>query len=380
MSQPTAPAPSSTPGKPSIPTSHQAPARYSPLGQLVLARLREFYREPEAIFWVYGFPILLTLALGIAFRNKPVEQINVTIQEGPGAEAAAEALNDYESKQVKFVARRLDAEAAALRLRTGKTELVVIPSDSGEDGHERGYEYVYDPTRAESLLARNAVDDVLQRAAGRQDKYPPSERQMLEPGGRYIDFLVPGLLGMSLMGGGLWGVGFVIVDMRIRKLLKRFLATPMQKRDFLAGIMLSRLIFLIPDVLFLLVFAWLAFGVVIQGSLLAVVFLVLLGAFTFSGIGLLVASRAKTIEAVSGMMNVVMLPQWVLSGIFFSSERFPEAAQPYLKFIPLTPLNDALRAVMLEGKPLTSQLLEIGIVAAWGVVTFVLALRWFRWT
>jgi ABC-type multidrug transport system permease subunit len=274
------------------------------------------------------------------------------------------------------MARRLDAEAAALRLRTGKTELVVIPPAGGEGS----YEYLYDPTRAESLLARNAVDDVLQRAAGRQDKYQPSERQMLEPGGRYIDFLVPGLLGMSLMGGGLWGVGFVIVDMRIRKLLKRFLATPMKKRDFLAGIMLSRLVFLAPDVLFLLVFAWLVFGVVIQGSLLAIVFLVLLGAFTFSGIGLLVASRAKTVEGVSGMMNVVMLPQWVLSGIFFSSERFPEAAQPYLKFIPLTPLNDALRAVMLEGKPLASQFLEIGILAAWGVVTFALALRWFRWT
>ncbi len=172
---------------------------------------------------------------------------------------------------------------------------------------------------------------MLQRAAGRLDKYQPSEREMLEPGGRYIDFLVPGLLGMSLMGGGLWGVGFVIVDMRIRKLLKRFLATPMKKRDFLAGIMLSRLIFLIPEVLFLLVFAWLAFGVAIHGSLLAVLLLVLLGAFTFSGIGLLVASRAKTMEAVSGLMNLVMLPMWMLSGIFFSSERFPEAAQPFIK-------------------------------------------------
>jgi ABC-2 type transport system permease protein len=357
--------------QPTAPVQAAAPRRYSPLGQLIVARMREFYREPEAIFWVYGFPILLTVALGVAFRNKPVEQIRVTIQEAPGAEAAAAALGQDE----KFVVRRLDAQAAALSLRTGKTDLVVIPSEGGGPS----YQYVYDPTRAESLLARNATDDVLQRAAGREDKYTPSDQEMLEPGGRYIDFLVPGLLGMSLMGGGLWGVGFVIVDMRIRKLLKRFLATPMKKGHFLAGIMLSRLIFLAPDVLILLVFAWLVFGVAIQGSLLAVVFLVLLGAFTFSGIGLLVASRAKTVEAVSGMMNVVMLPQWVLSGIFFSAERFPEGAQPYLKLIPLTPLNDALRAVMLEGKPLTSQLTEIGILAVWGVVTFVLALRVFRW-
>jgi ABC-type multidrug transport system permease subunit len=364
MNQPTAPIQSP-------PVQSATPRRYWPLGQLVLARLREFYREPEAIFWVYGFPILLTVALGVAFRNKPVEQIRVVVQEGPGAEAAAAALG----QDGKFVVQRLDAADANLRLRTGKTELVVVPAE----GDGPSYEFVYDPTRAESLLARNATDDVLQRAAGRQDKYTPSDQEMLEPGGRYIDFLVPGLLGMSLMGGGLWAVGFVIVDMRIRKLLKRFLATPMKKGHFLAGIMLSRLIFLAPEVLFLLVFAWLVFGVPIQGSLLAVTFLILLGSFTFSGIGLLVASRPKTIEAVSGMMNLVMLPQWVLSGIFFSSERFPEGAQPYLKLIPLTPLNDALRAVMLEGKPLASQATEIAILTVWGVVTFVLALRLFRW-
>jgi ABC-type multidrug transport system permease subunit len=354
--------------------SPQLPLRYSPLRQLVLARLREFYREPEAIFWVYGFPILLTVTLGIAFRNKPVEQIQVTIQDGPGAGEAVAALED-ETLGKKFIVKRLESEAAKTRLRTGKTELVVVPSATGG----RSYEYHYDPTRAESLLARNAADDVLQRDAGRKDAFQPVAKEMLEPGGRYIDFLVPGLLGMSLMGGGLWGVGFVIVDMRIRKLLKRFLATPMKKRDFLAGIMLSRLLFLVPDVVFLLVFAWLIFGVVIEGNLLSVIVLILLGSFTFSGIGLLVASRAKTMEAVSGLMNLVMLPMWVLSGIFFSSERFPEAAQPFLKAIPLTPLNDALRAVMLEGQPLTGQLDEIAILLAWGVGTFAVALRVFRW-
>jgi ABC-type multidrug transport system permease subunit len=354
------------------PTATERPARRrSPLGQLILARIREFYREPEIIFWVYGFPILMTLALGIAFRNKPVEQIGVTVQDGPGAEAVAGALR----QDPKFVVQVHDAETSKLRLRTGKTDVVVVPSASSEPS----YQYVYDPTRAESLLARNAVDDALQRAAGREDKVPVTSEKMEEPGGRYIDFLVPGLLGMNIMGGGLWGVGFVIVDMRIRKLLKRFLATPMKKSQFLQAVMLSRLIFLTPDVLLLLVFAWLVFGVVIQGSILAVVALLFLGAFTFSGIGLLVASRAKTLETVSGLMNLVMLPMWVLSGIFFSSERFPEVAQPFIKALPLTPLIDALRAVMLEGKPLSSQFLEIGILAAWGTVTFVLALKWFRW-
>ncbi len=346
--------------------------RYLPLAELTLARLREFYREPEALFWVYGFPILLVVGLGIAFRNQPVERITVDVRKGPQAQAVVDAL----SKQEKFVPRVVNEDEARLRLRTGSTALVVSAVGGGS---QPSYEYLYDPSRPESVLAKSAVDDALQRAAGRKDVAEVTIDEFDEPGGRYIDFLVPGLLGMSLMGGGLWGVGFVTVDMRIRKLLKRFVATPMRHSDFLAGLMLSRLLFLVPEVLVLLTFARIAFGVVIYGSLFAVAFLILLGAVTFAGLGLLVASRAKTLEAVSGLMNLVMLPMWLLSGIFFSSDRFPEAAQPFIQVLPLTALNNALRAVMQEGASLATQLPEIGNLAAWAVVTFVLALRWFRW-
>ena len=215
--------------------------------------------------------------------------------------------------------------------------------------------------------------------AGRNDAAVVGDIELTESGARYIDFLVPGLLGMGLMGGGLWGVGFVIVDMRIRKLLKRFIATPMKKYQFLAGIMLSRFLFMVPEIAILLLFARIAFGVRVQGSLLAVMFFVFLGAFTFAGIGLLVASRAKSLETVSGLMNLVMLPMWVLSGIFFSSERFPAAVQPVIKILPLTPLINALRAVILEGHSLFQLWPQIVILAVWGLVTFVLSLRWFRW-
>lgn len=343
----------------------------SPLFQLVLARLREFYREPEAIFWVYGFPILMVIALGIAFRNKPVERINVDVEEGPGAAAVTSAL----SADPRFVVRVDDLDACRRRRRAGKTDVVIVPLDTTGGG----YRFIFDPTQPESVLARNAVNDALQRSAGRVDPVATADQALQEPGNRYIDFLVPGLLGMSLMGGGLWGVGFVIVDMRLRKLLKRFLATPMKKSHFLAAIMLSRLCFMVPEVLILLVFGWLAFGVVIRGSVWAVLALILLGAFTFSGVGLLVASRARTLETVSGLMNLVMLPMWVLSGIFFSSERFPAAAQPFIKLLPLTPLIDGLRALVLEGEPLSAQLPRLAILLTWGVVTFALALRWFRW-
>jgi ABC-2 type transport system permease protein len=352
-------------------TAKRTSRRYWPLGQIVLARVREFYREPEALFWVYGFPILLVVGLGIAFRNQPVERITVDVIAGPQAGAVEKAL----TARPKFDVAVHTEEEARLRLRAGRAALVVAASD----GSKPRYDYFYDPSRPESMLARNAVDDALQRGAGRKDVAEAADHEFNEPGGRYIDFLVPGLLGMSLMGGGLWGVGFVTVDMRIRKLLKRFLATPMRRGDFLAGVMISRLLFMIPEVLVLLVFARLAFGVVIYGSLAAMLLLILLGAVTFAGLGLLVASRARTLEAVSGLMNLVMLPMWMLSGIFFSSERFPAMAQPLIKALPLTALIDSLRAVMQEGASLASLLPQVGLLSAWAIASFFLALRWFRW-
>ncbi len=352
----------------------EAATRYWPLAQLILARLREFYREPEAIFWVYGFPILIAVALGFAFRNKPVERITVSIQDSPGSGASTEFVREALAKDPRYVVRVEDEATCNLRLRTGKADLVVVPASS-----ERGCEYEFDPTRPEGVLARGKVDDTLQRAAGRKDPLPVKDQELTEPGGRYIDFLIPGLLGMSLMGGGLWGVGFATVDLRIKKILKRFLATPMRKTDFLAAMLLSRLFLLVPEVLVLLLFARVAFGVVIQGSVWAVAALILLGALTFAGLGLLVACRAQTLETVSGLMNLVMLPMWVLSGIFFSPERFPEAAQPFIRVIPLTPLIDALRNVSLEGASLASQWQQLAILAAWAVGSFFLALRWFRW-
>jgi ABC-type multidrug transport system permease subunit len=348
--------------------------RYWPLGQLLLARLREFYREPEALFWVYGFPILIALALGFAFRNKPVERITVTVEKVSGTEENADFIFNSLKSDSRYVLSREDEAVCHSRLRTGKTDLVVIPSATS-----KGVEYLYDPTRQESVLARGKVDDTLQRAAGRHDVLADVDREFAEPGGRYIDFLIPGLLGQSLMGGGLWGAGFSTVDLRVRKVLKRFLATPMRKTDFLGAMMASRMLLLVPEVVVLLGFARLAFGVVIQGSLLAVGVLIFLGAVTFAGIGLLVACRAQTIETVNGLMNLVMLPMWVLSGVFFSSDRFPEVAQPFIKALPLTPLIDSLRNVCLEGASLVSQWPQIATLAAWAVGSFVLALKWFRW-
>jgi ABC-2 type transport system permease protein len=349
--------------------------RYWPLPQVVLARLRTFYREPGAVFWVYGFPLLMVVVLGTAFRASPTERVTVDVQAGPDAEKVRDQLlHRSDEKGLVFAVQISDEESSRRRLRTGKTDVIVIVSPDGS------YQYRLDKSRAESRLARTVVHEALQRSAGRKDVVPTlPDEEMLEPGSRYIDFLVPGLLGMSLMGGGLWGVGFAIVDMRIRKLLKRFVATPMRRSDFLLGIMISRLVFMIPEVLVLLLFSRLFFGVVIAGPFTAILVLILVGAFAFAGMGLLVASRAKTLETASGLMNLTMLPMWLLSGIFFSPDRFPQAVQPIIKALPLTPLIDGLRAVMLEGASLGSQGINLISLLVWGGITFVLGIKWFRW-
>lgn len=367
--------------------SHPA-LRYHPVVNLTLARMREFLREPEAVFWVYVFPLILVVALGAAFRNRPVEAVRIAVQDGEAAESVAAALNG----DPRFQAVVCSEPEGRRRLRTGRADLMIAASAvpetsevsktsevSGDDAGSRRYEYVFDPTRTESVLARNAADDFLQRSAGRRDPAEVRDRQLDEPGGRYIDFLVPGLLGMGLMGGGLWGVGFVIVDMRIRKLLKRYVATPMKRAHFLGAIIISRLLFTVTEVVLLIIFARWIFGVVNLGSYAAIGLLILLGSLEFAGIGLLVASRAQTIETVSGLMNLVMLPMWIASGIFFSTERFPEAVQPVLAFLPLNPLIHALRTIMLEGTSLWSLGGDVALIAAWGGVCFVLGLRWFRW-
>ncbi len=341
--------------------------RSHPLWHLTAAKVREYLREPEAIFWVLIFPVLLALALGIAFRARGPETLAIGIEAGPEAESVERALRADSG----LSPRLLPPEEARRALATGRVALVVIPGEEPV--------YWFDPAREESRGARLAVNDALQAAAGRSDPLVPQDRRVDEKGARYIDFLVPGLLGLNLMGTGMWGIGFSIVVARSRGLLKRLVASPMRRSDYLLGQMLGRLIFLLPEVGFLIGFGVFFFEVPFRGSIAAFGVVTLLGALAFSGFGLLAASRARTIEAVSGLMNFIMLPMWLLSGVFFSPSRFPAVLQPFVQALPLTALNDALRAVMLEGAGLGAVLGELLIVTAWGIAAFVVSLALFRW-
>jgi ABC-2 type transport system permease protein len=345
--------------------------RWAGYWHLLGARMLELKREPEVVFWVFVFPLLLATGLGIAFRNKPAGASPIAIVSGA---QQAESLLQNSEHHASFKLDVQDDAAARKGFRLGKYDLVIEPNAAG------GITYLYDPARPESVLARAEVDDALQAAAGRKDVIATSEVVSSEPGSRYIDFLIPGLLGMNLMNSGMWGIGFALVDMRQRKLLKRFVGTPMRRGDFLLALLSSRLVLMIIEIGLLLTLGVLVFHMRVLGSIFAIILLGAAGAMCFGGVGLLTASRAQKIESVSGLMNLVMMPMWIFSGVFFSYERFPAAIQPLIKALPLTALNDALRASILEGTPLIHQWPRLLVMSLWGGISFVLALKWFRWT
>ena len=336
----------------------------SSLYQLTSTRFRLFLREPEAIFWVFIFPILLAVGLGIAFRNRPADVLPVgaTTTELTQALAADKGLT----------ATTMDEPAGTHALAIGTIDLLAIQ-------HPDGVVYKYDNTNPDARNARLLADRAIQAAAGRHDAVASQNEFVHETGARYIDFVVPGLLGMNLMGSAIWGMGFSIVEARQKKLLKRMVASPMPRWQYMASFILSRLGMLVIEVVVFVGFARLAFGVPIRGSIVDLAIICLITSLAFSSLGLLIASRAKTMEAASGLMNLVMLPMWILSGVFFSATRFPAVIQPFVRSLPLTAAIDALRSNMLQGIGLHHLTMPIAILFAWLVIPFAVTMKIFRW-
>ena len=336
----------------------------SSLYQLTSVRFRLILREPEAIFWIFIFPILLAVGLGIAFRNRPADVLPVA--------ATTPQLTQALAADKGLTASTMDEPSGHHALSTGSILLLAIQRPTG-------VEYSYDDTNPDARTARLVANQAIQFAAGRRDAIPATNQLVHETGSRYIDFVVPGLLGMNLMGSAMWGLGFSIVEARQKKLLKRLVASPMPRWQYLASFLLSRLAMLVIEVAAFLGFAGLAFGVPFRGSLFELAVLCVLTSLVFSALGLLVASRARTMEAVSGLMNLVMLPMWILSGVFFSAARFPAVIQPLVRALPLTAAIDAMRGNMLQGTSLTHMLSPLAILVAWFIVPFAISLRIFRW-
>lgn len=335
---------------------------------LAAARLREMAREPGTLFWAFGFPLLLALGLGVAFRPENA-RAPVVATTPRAASTFGPSLG-----QGGVAGPVLDPAEGARLLRDGRVDLVV----DREDGSTPIYRF--DPARPGSLLARTRVDEILQRAAGRRDAIAPRDEPLVAAGGRYIDFLVPGLLGLNAMMGSLWGVAYAVVSLRVRKLLKRLIASPVPRSAVLGGLVLARLGFFPVELVVLVTAGHFAFGVPVAGSPLALALVGLTGCLAFAGLGVLIASRAPNLEIATGLMNAVILPLTLTSGVFFPLTRFPAAVTPWLSLTPLAALIEALRAVLLDGAGLGRVLPSLLVLALWGAISAALGLRRFRWS
>ena len=345
-----------------------SPRRSYPLFELIRARLLEIAREPEAIFWVFFFPIGMALALGFAFRDKAPEPVSVGITGRAQTSVLREALTRSALLKPQVFSSIEEGRAA---LRVGKIALLV------ENGSP--IVYWYDPTRPDSRLAKFEVDHALQGAAGRKDPVAVRDELVREKGSRYIDFLLPGLLGLNLLSTSVWGISYSIVNARLKKTLKLMTATPMRRSDYLLAQMLSRFALLALEAAVIVVFGLLVFQVPLRGSFSAFVLLCAVCGLSFTGLGLLCGSRVQTIEGVNGLINLILVPMWLFSGVFFSPDRFPKALHGPIQALPLTAANDALRAVMLEGRGLSTLAPQIAVLAVWGIISYAIALKIFRW-
>lgn len=342
----------------------------SPLKELIKSRIREFYREPAIVFWVFGFPLLMALGLGVAFRSKevPIPPVAVVVnQNAQGASLLGEQL--LKSEEVKAELR--EASAAQKELARGKVDLVVLLGTT--------VEFRFDPKKDSGPVARMITDKVLQAAAGRKDVLTTVDTKIEEPGSRYIDFLIPGLIGMNLMGSSMWGVGFNLVVARKRRLLRRYAVTPMKRSHFLLSYLVSRSLFLFIELCVLVTFGILMFGTHVQGSYFDLAVMATLGASAYAAIGVLVGARLENTETANGWMNFVQLPMYVLSGAFFSYERFPSWMHAPIELLPLTSMVNALRAIYNEGAGLADLGFEISVLSVWTLVSFFVASKMFRW-
>jgi len=343
---------------------------HHPIVELTLTRLREFVREPEALFWTFLFPIVMTMVMAVAFPSRGTQPVPVGIAAIEDVEAV-ERMRQTLGSAPGVTIRSIPPGGEQRALREGDVHMIVIPTTPPT--------YQFDAAREESRTARLVVDEALKRAQGRVDPWVAREDPVEIPGSRYVDWLIPGMIALGLMSNGMWGVGFSIVQARLRKLLKRMVASPMRKWEFLLAQLLARLLFLAPEVAVPLAFGAIAFGMPINGSLGAIALVSVVGAVAFGAIGLLLGSRTRTFEGVSGLMNLAMLPMWLLSGVFFSASNFPDAIQPVIQALPLTALVDALRAVVLEGATVRAVGDELASLAVWTVAPFAIALRIFKW-
>ncbi len=349
---------------------------------LVTIQLKEFYREPGIIFWAFAFPIAIAGVLGIAFASKEVPETRVAIISTSHnanelvlkIEKAFSNSAGGNSNGLGVIIPKILEEGDAIKaLKRGEVNLLLKEDAQGN------LEFSFDPSNANAqrdyLLLSNAL-----LSDANHNQAVSSIRKLDSKGTRYIDYLVPGMLAMGVMNSCLWGVGWNLIEMRMKKLLRRMSATPMNKLSFVLSFFFTRLVVTTVEVITFLTFTFTVFENAFFGSPLAAVLIFLTGNFAFACIGIFVGSRAQSSQVGNGLVNAFTFPMMVLSGIFFSYKNFPDIVLPVVRHLPLTLMADSLRATFIEGAGVGDALYACVILICIGLGFLTAGLRIFRWS
>jgi len=364
-----------------------------PIIQLILIQFREFYREPGILFWAIVFPVLMAWGLGIAFTHKAEQKRDIAFIENHTQPDTLfrgiitnYAKKDSSSKEhfLRYVIRSGNKktgftvyrfipstwEKSAKLLKQGSI-LIIIEEKEGK------LFYHYDPFNNDAQLTYMQLSSFISKGKPLE---PAAEiKPLTQKGTRYIDFLVPGLIALNLMMSTMWGISYSLIEKRSKKLLRRMVATPMKKSSFMLSQLIARLVLNILEAFIVFIFAYFYFGITIQGNFIALIILYFAGMLCFTGISILVSSRTANTYVGNGLINAVVMPMMVLSGIFFSYHNFPDVVIPYIQALPLTILGDGIRSIFIEGAGFGEIFSPTIILSLIGILTFGVGLKIYKW-
>lgn len=357
--------------------------------ELIIVQFKEFFREPGILFWSFLFPILMALGLGFAFSEKPIKYKTVAYVEANTSDVhefkgymdkngvKRSAQNTYEfdfgSEKTGFTKYKVCVvswEQAVKMLKQGKVDLIM-------DEKEGKIQYNYDPLNSEAQLTYLQLTGFF---SGNQIKTQEVQiKPLTQKGTRYIDFLIPGLLAMNLMMSTMWGISYNLIEKRSRKLLRRLIATPMKQSDFLIAQLIARFALSFIEAVILFTFAKLFFQIPVEGSLFTAIVIFTAGMICFTGLAILSSCRVSNTNVGNGIVNLVVMPMMIMSGIFFSYHGFPDFMIPIIQKLPLTMIADSIRGVFIEGSTLQELLSPILILTSSGIIFLAIGLKLFKW-
>ena len=349
-------------------------------------------REPAVLFWGIGFPILMAWGLGIAFSTKTEMNREIAVIHQSGSESIqksvlSDIIKHYPGKQkgdyllalsntklgnINLTLRECSRDQANVLLKKGTISLIV------EVINDKIY-YYFDPANAEAQLLYQLIKGVVYNGPAYYSSHQEEIKPLTVSGTRYIDFLIPGLLAMGIMMSSTWGISYTLIERRSKKLLRRMVATPMKKANLLLALITARSVMNLIECVLLFFFAWLYFDIHVQGNPAALIILFIAGNIAFAGISVLISSHTSNPEIGNGLINAIVTPMMVVSGIFFSYQHFPEWIIPFIRTLPLTMLADGTRSIFNEGAGIMQIWKETLVLTATGVITFIIGLRVFKW-